>query len=382
MSQGPNGRYVPSGVNAQSWLGFEQRIQERRFRALLEAMQHAIAAGNAVDARIALEEARELRPDAPELAAMEERIAAIPILISPAATALMRSRAVGAVMLLLVGITLLMGIDWMRSSDAPAQEAVPIAVSPELQVVTPVSTPSEPVQAPVTIVPPPAADDLVPPAAVGTSGADRAIRTEPVRAIAAQPSFRAASTVDTGVADAIESRPIAVLDTRPFTGETPDDYVFVPPPPAVTREPAAVAIGATPSPAGSLASRAAAAPVTPVVAPVTPARGDQTRVAAVLNQYARAYGQLDAGAAREVWPTVNERALARAFAGLASQDVEFDDCEIDVRGTRANASCRGKASYVGKVGSGELRTESRTWRFELRRDGDAWKIENAEARRQ
>ena len=83
-----------------------------------------------------------------------------------------------------------------------------------------------------------------------------------------------------------------------------------------------------------------------------------------------------------MWPTVNERALARAFAGLTSQDVAFDDCEIDVRGARANASCRGRASYVGKIGSGEQRTESRTWRFELRRDGDAWKIENAEARRQ
>ena len=105
-------------------------------------------------------------------------------------------------------------------------------------------------------------------------------------------------------------------------------------------------------------------------------------MAAVLNQYARAYGQLDAGAAREVWPTVNERALARAFAGLASQDVAFDDCQIDVIGTKANASCRGKASYVGKIGSGEQRTEARTWRFELRRDGEAWKIENAEARRQ
>ncbi len=244
---------------------------------------------------------------------------------------------------------------------------------------TPVATPSEPVQAPVTIVPPPAAEDLVPPAPIGTSGADRAIRTEPVRSIA-QPAFRAASTVNRDIAEAVESRSVAAVDAR-FTGETPDDYVFVPPPPAVTRQPAAGSVvdAATPPPA---AESLAASPAASAAIPVTPVRGDQTRVAAVLNQYARAYGQLDAVAAREVWPTVNERALARAFAGLASQDVEFDDCEIDVRGTTANASCRGKASYVGKIGSGELRTESRTWRFELRRDGDAWKIENAEARRQ
>jgi hypothetical protein len=382
MSQGPNGRYVPSGVNAQSWLGFEQRIQERRFRALLEAMHQAIAAGNPVDARIALEEARELRPDAPELTAMEERVAAIPILMPSPAVAVMRSRTVGAVMLLLIGVTLLMGIEWLRSSDAPVMDTVPVALSPDLQVATPVTTVPEPVQAPVTIVTPPAADDLAAPVPIATAGPDRAIRTEPVRSIA-QPALRAASTVDKEAAVVVDTPAVAAFEPRPFTGETPDDYVFVPPPPAVTRQPAAIG-QATGSPvADSLAaSRPAAAPTSSAAVPVTPARGDQTRVAAVLNEYARAYGQLDAGAAREVWPTVNERALARAFAGLASQDVAFDDCEIDVRGTTANASCRGKASYVGKIGSGELRTESRTWRFELRRDGDAWKIENAEARRQ
>jgi hypothetical protein len=153
--------------------------------------------------------------------------------------------------------------------------------------------------------------------------------------------------------------------------------VFVPPPPAVTRQ---AAVHSAPPPVLAASPTAAAVTASSITRPVT--SGDQTRVAAVLSQYARAYGQLDAGAAREVWPTVNERALARAFAGLASQDVAFDDCQIDVIGTKANASCRGKASYVGKIGTGEQRIEARTWRFELRRDGEAWKIENAEARRQ
>ena len=73
--------------------------------------------------------------------------------------------------------------------------------------------------------------------------------------------------------------------------------------------------------------------------------------------------------------------LARAFESLASQSVSFDECHIDVRGAFANASCRGHASYVGKVGRSTPRTEPRTWRFELRREGDTWKIEHAEARR-
>ena len=376
MSQGPSGRYVPSGVNAQSWIGFEQRIQERRFRALLDTMNQAIAAGDAIPARIALEEARELRPNAPELADIEDRLTAIPILKAPA-TAFLRSRALGAVMLLLVGITLLMGIDWIRSTPSAVPQTAPLAVAPEPLVTTPTVTVAEPVQAPVTIVPPPAAEELAPPATVGTSGLDRAIRSEPAPAIRPQP-FRAASAIDTRMT--VESRPQPVLN-----GETPDDYVFMPPPPAVTRPPVQPAVRPTPPPtsAGQLAAAptVAASAAAPVI-PRPEISGDQTRVAAVLSQYARAYGQLDAGAAREVWPSVNERALARAFAGLASQDVAFDDCQIDVIGTRANASCRGKASYVGKIGSGEQRTEARTWRFELRRDGEAWKIENAEARRQ
>jgi hypothetical protein len=108
---------------------------------------------------------------------------------------------------------------------------------------------------------------------------------------------------------------------------------------------------------------------------------DSARVADVLRRYARAYGDLDVGAARDVWPGVDERALARAFGSLASQSVSFDDCQIAVHGATANASCRGQASYVGKVGRGAPRIEPRTWRFELRRDGETWKIENAEARR-
>src|SRR5262245_7832227 len=109
MSQGSKNRFVPSGVNAQSWLGFEQRIQQRRFQALLDTMHHAIDAGDAIQARIALEEARELRPEAPELAQIEERLAAIPIVTAPStAGGFIRSRVVGAVMLLLVGVTLMM----------------------------------------------------------------------------------------------------------------------------------------------------------------------------------------------------------------------------------------------------------------------------------
>jgi hypothetical protein len=205
----------------------------------------------------------------------------------------------------------------------------------------------------------------------------------------------------------------APLD-EPITikGEVPDDYVapqarrIQPGFSALARTPATLPstppVSLSPSPSASFTSSSAGSPAAnvarqpasiasmassapPAVAAPAAAtainRADETRVAQVLNQYARAYGQLDAGAARAVWPSVDERALARAFAGLASQDVSFDSCDIDVRGATANASCRGRAKYVGKIGTREERSESRQWRFELRRDGDAWKIETAEARR-
>jgi hypothetical protein len=118
------------------------------------------------------------------------------------------------------------------------------------------------------------------------------------------------------------------------------------------------------------------------IAAASIARPDpSTRVTQVLNQYARAYDQLDTSAARAVWPTVDERALARAFAGLQSQDVDFDNCSIDVKGVRASASCRGRASYVGKVGNGDTRTEPREWNFELTLQGDDWKIAKADTKR-
>jgi hypothetical protein len=133
---------------------------------------------------------------------------------------------------------------------------------------------------------------------------------------------------------------------------------------------------------------AAAAPPEPAPLPVTtpvitavPEALDRRDVTATLNAYAHAFAQLDARAARAVWPSVDERALARAFAGLASQDIAFDDCAINVHGARADAACRGTASYIAKVGKDERRVEPRTWQFHLEREGDDWKIATAEARR-
>ncbi len=385
-------RFVPSGVDEQSWLGFEQRVQERRFRALIEQVNVAVALNDGVAARVALEEARELRPDAPELAAVAEQVALLPTAIPDAAAErFLWMRAASAVGMLAVGVTLVVGLEWIRpATQAVAADAVttpttgagsvageaglspapPEAVSaePASSIATPVATDEiepEVEPSPEMVVRP----EMVPPSGV------RRISTYAVPAAAApRPTFRA--PVDAGTA----------LQPR---GEVPDDYVAPRPRPDNRPQTAPYsAAAATPvapvTPAASIARQPA--PLSPLVPPSTglgtTVRADDTRsVTQVLNQYARAYGQLDASAARAVWPTVDERALARAFSGLESQSVSFDDCNIDVHGATANASCRGRASYRGKVGNRDVRVEPRTWQFDLKRDGDAWKIQTAEARR-
>jgi hypothetical protein len=107
-------------------MGFEQRIQERRFSALLESMKTAIAAGDPVAAQAALDEARELRPTAPELNALAARIAAIPLGESPSSMRLITTRTLSAAALLLFGVSLITGIDYMRS-PAPSISTLPSA---------------------------------------------------------------------------------------------------------------------------------------------------------------------------------------------------------------------------------------------------------------
>lgn len=180
--------------------------------------------------------------------------------------------------------------------------------------------------------------------------------------------------------------------------------------PATTEQPAAPApIDVPPSPVpASLASTSIASPSlaenAPALASAIPARdgvdalaaphpdaatstasataasagvaaADVASVREALSRYGSAYSRLDAAAARAVWPSVDARALGRAFAELRSQHVTFDDCDIAVDGRRANAACRGATTYVPRAGDQSPRTEARAWRFELEKGSDAnWRI--------
>ena len=80
------------------------------------------------------------------------------------------------------------------------------------------------------------------------------------------------------------------------------------------------------------------------------------------------------GAAAALWPSVDETALARAFAALDRQDVHFERCDISASEARGAAVCVGTVRYLPNV-EGAVEKEGRiTWTFDLARSGDDWRI--------
>jgi hypothetical protein len=124
----------------------------------------------------------------------------------------------------------------------------------------------------------------------------------------------------------------------------------------------------------------AAAPPPPIARPASPPVSDDVRIQGVLRRYEAAYAQLDARAAQAVWPSVDVRALSRAFDGLESQSVRLGNCQFDVGDSVAHAECLGSTSYVPRVGSRTPRTELRSWTFRLRKVGEQWEIMAAQIR--
>ncbi len=134
-----------------------------------------------------------------------------------------------------------------------------------------------------------------------------------------------------------------------------------------------------PAPANALPAGSSGRPDVPADAALA-SRSSDAGVEDALHRYADAYARLDAAAARAVWPTVDQRALARAFAGLESQGLVFEHCDLSVAGEEATAACRGHARYVPKVGSREPLVERREWTFQLRKTDTGWQIVQARAR--
>jgi hypothetical protein len=119
------------------------------------------------------------------------------------------------------------------------------------------------------------------------------------------------------------------------------------------------------------------APATTVADRTAELRKQEEIVRSVLLDYARAFERLDVKAAKAIWPSVDDRALQRAFQRLDGQQLRFASCGVSVTERDANARCRGEATYRPKVGPRVLRLTEREWTFSLARDNDRWQIVNA-----
>jgi hypothetical protein len=113
------------------------------------------------------------------------------------------------------------------------------------------------------------------------------------------------------------------------------------------------------------------------IAAVDARAAEQGRVRAVLSRYEAAYSDLDASAAASLYPSIDRKALSRAFDALASQQILFEDCRIQGANATARATCAGTASWTPKVGTG-FRQQARRWQFDLKQVSGTWQIGKVE----
>ena len=154
------------------------------------------------------------------------------------------------------------------------------------------------------------------------------------------------------------------------------------PAPAPTPPIATSAPVPSPAPPPALAAArpeplASAPASSPVAAVLRDTANDEDDIRSTLTRFRTAYSKLDASAARDVWPSVDARALERAFQSLKSQDLHFDSCTMTVTGARAQAACKGRMVYVPRIGDQSPRFASREWNFELRKADERWTIASA-----
>ena len=345
------------GIDQPSWEGFEARIRTRRFEALI-AQAHAALAGDDVPlAQHALNEARDLSPNDPAVAQLNAAVARRRPQEPVSQTA---RRAVAAAAVLVIGVALILGVDRLRPATLAPTGSIGDRIasleetSSALDATDAVRRRAEAAVSPSIAQDRPRVAVIVPTATLAAS----ARATSPSTARQTMPSGINAETVSGG--PKLASRG----GIAPTTIDVPQQSTSM-------REPDGAMPGA---PVAFVLSDAAAQVA--ASAGSSDAAMSLTRLAAVLRRYAEAYGELNVSATRQLWPSVDELALTNAFDRAASRDIALDACNIDVQGSTASASCRGNARLA--AGGNAAPSEARLWRFDLRRDGDDWKIESAE----
>jgi hypothetical protein len=382
----PSAPALPAAVTstnaaADGWVRLEQKARQKRIDSQLAAVRLSLGQGSLADARSALDEVRELAPEHPSLASLSARLAtAGQHRFKPSAGG--RWLAAAAAFAFVV-----IGVSWLERYQPITLGAndisLPVDVRVEQEIRTAAVVDDLSVDRPdgsLQLNEPDAAPPgrARPVAEAGTSGMVASAERRPATEVTSAESLPRP-----------DSAPVVFERPAPTVPE-PAPATFAPVSSAAVNLPNASAPVETPISSPPAAAPVAAvapavaipAPVEPAPVAVVPTLDDEDRqIRQVLERYRSAYERLDARSARQVWPGVNEAALARAFEGLQSQSVTFDACEIRIRGSAATAACSGSARYVPKVGSRFQRVEPRSWDFTLRKSGAEWKIDAARAER-
>ncbi len=360
----------PSSSRPAGYEKFEQRAKRRRVDRRIDAARLALDQRRLKAAAAALDEVIDLDPNLPELAELTARFDELRRASAP------RHRgpwiAAAAVFAMAV-----FAASWLQDSSSILSRQI-VSAEPLPEPRMPLMTIGErlgvfgtgegdrvdaPTPADAGVPDPPAvvtanvAGADVMPAPVAASNVSRAIALAPV-------------AVTPNVSRAIALAPVAVTPhvSRTITPAPVPVTPMAPPPAAHIAE------------IGHPAAETAIVPISATVPPSFDAPDDSGLVKQALQHYRHAYDSLDAHSARAIWPAVNEEALARAFDGLESQLLTFENCEVRLRGEAASATCYGSARYVPKVGNRNPRVEPRVWNFTLHKAGD-WKIDSARADR-
>jgi len=183
-----------------------------------------------------------------------------------------------------------------------------------------------------------------------------------------------------------------VSENRPTASPTAPALPVTTPPPPISTPAATAAASPAAREESSVIAPVNTVPLRPEPPPSIPTapsassssltfgvRDQSAGVRAALSRYETAYSKLDVEAVHSVWPSLDERALMRAFEGLSSQRVSLGSCTVDVNGNAARADCAGTAAWTPKVGGGE-RTTSRKWTFDLTESDGTWRIVRVQAR--
>jgi hypothetical protein len=205
----------------------------------------------------------------------------------------------------------------------------------------------------------------------GAPAASPVVRTPGATIIATYP-VEPAETPTADVESSSTLAPAARLEPEPAVLMTLADASAVP-----VVDAAPVTVAPPPAPAAAELIAEAVAAARPVAATsYTP----DASIRQLLQRYEDAYDHRDVRTAATLWPSLDQRALTRAFASLDRQDVSFDRCDIDASDERGSAVCVGTVRYVPSVGRGVEKEGRITWTFDLTRSGEDWRIAGLRAR--